>query len=775
MVINKRKNLFLAAALGAIIGLISFAPIWIRHGGQYVEYGDYFIQYVPFIKELKRMAASGSLAWSWNSFLGDSFIGAYSYYTVFNPFAWMVALFPDEYILYGTMFATILKLSLCTVTSVLYMKCFVKNDTYALIGALLYTFSGFTLINTYFYFYLEVIAFFPLLMYGLEKLITEGKRKIYVSALVLNAAMNYYLFVSTVLLVVIYVVFRLQLYKRSSWKTHGTTFWRITIYSIIGTGLACFALIPSFYAILGSGKASGSIGTEFELMYWPQKFLEHMRTLVAPIESAMYHAFYDSSIWSSTGVYLPVFGCICVVSWCWKKRDWLQKISITLLICYFIPVLNAAFNLFSSVTYTRWLYGMALIFSLVTVLQLEELDRIDKTFDKRVLTVYTLFGAGLLIVPSTIYILDIFGVSLLNRFASVCAASYFMGYSALYVMLILSALNYIAMWILCSKKKIVSKSGIVIIVLVCTLNFAVYNILNYDLHEYDSSYRNQEHYEKSLVEGTEAEGYNFEFRIDHPSYIRNYGLFKNAASVNYFNSLQNLKSSQFAVAIGIAYDSTDTVLLSPEDGGEYMDALLSVKYYYDYDGGSQVPDGFRYLKTENAVKIYENENYIPMGFVYDHYWLEDQLSDAESAERAELMLQAMVIQPQDEKIVSKYLSMKEDSDDVALRDVVADRKETVCSFFKGDSRGFNAEIMLERDNIVFFSIPNDKGWEITVNGEPATVIEVNYGLMGICCSAGKNVISAIYHTQGCMLGIACSTLCAVAWVCMEVYNKKTGK
>ena len=145
-----RKNLVMGAVLGVLIGVISFLPIMTQNHGQLMEYGDYFLQYIPFIKELKRMVLSGDLSWSWNSFLGDSFVGAYSYYTVFNPFAWLVALFPDQYILYGAMTATLLKLAISMVATMLYMRQFCKKDIYALLGALLYTFSGFTIINTSF-------------------------------------------------------------------------------------------------------------------------------------------------------------------------------------------------------------------------------------------------------------------------------------------------------------------------------------------------------------------------------------------------------------------------------------------------------------------------------------------------------------------------------------------------------------------------------------------------------------------------------------------------
>lgn len=765
------RSLCIGAIVGAFIGIIAFAPVWLRHGGQYMEYGDYFLQYVPFIKELKRMVASGSLSWSWNSFLGDGFVGAYSYYTVFNPFAWIVALFPDDYILYGTMFATVLKLAVSMIAAMLYMQRFCKKDSYVLIGALLYTFSGFTLVNTNFYFFLDVIAVFPFVMYGLEQLICEGKRTVYVLSLMLNAAINYYFFVSTVFLVVIYVVCRLELYKPSSWKIQWKTFCRIAVYSVMGTGLAGIALVPSFYAILGSGKATETIGTGIELMYWPQKILEHLRTLVAPIESGRYHAFYDSSTWSSTGVYLPVFGCVCVLQWCFHKKDWLKKVCIVLTICYFVPVLNAAFNLFSSTAYTRWLYGMALVFSLVTAMTLEEIECTNQSISRKLLIGLTLFTTGLLLAPTAIYLLYHLGISVINRFASVCATEYFMGYSALVIVLILTAVNYIALWYIAGTKKYAARTAVLLVTATCALNFSVYNAINYDLHATD--YSNNYYYEKSLVEGNENIDNHFEYRIDYPGQIANYSLFKNMPSVNYYNSLQNPGSSRFAQAVGIGDNLTDTILLTPAAGGEYTDALLSVKYYYDYDGNSIVPTGFRYLKAENGVVIYENENFIPMGFIYDSYCLEEQLTDMQPEDRAEMMLHTMVIQKANEEMVSNYLPLETNMTVTSdLADLVSERRETVCSYFSGTSDGFTAEINLEQANIVFLSIPNDIGWEITVNGEIASVVDINYGLLGICCEAGNNTISATYHTQGWTLGMVCSLICLAAWLLLEIFSKR---
>lgn len=766
-----KKSLWWAGAFGATIGIIAFAPIWAIHGGEYIDLGDYFSQYVPFIKELKRMIKSGSLAWSWNSCLGDSFIGAYSYYTVFNPFAWLVAAFPDKYILYGTMLATILKFSVSMVAATLYMSRFCKKDIYAVIGSMLYTFSGLTLVNTYFYFFLDISAVFPFVLCGLEQLIVEKKRTMYIIALMFNAMINYYFFVSTVLIIVIYVVFRLELYKIASWKRNVKTFGDIVISSFIGTGMAGIALIPAIYTILGSGKAMENIGANVILMYWPQNILERIRTFVAPIESGQYRAFFDGSIWSSTGLYLPVFGCTLVIQRCIKKRDWLKKICIFFSICYFVPVLNAAFNLYSSATYTRWLYSLVLLFSLSTVLVLEEIENKMQVFNKKLILCVSIFAMILQIFPLIIYFMYRGGINLLNRFASVCITEYFMGYSYIIVMLILTIGNYIILGYIAMSQVYNPKRIFLCVVIGCCLNFITYNVINYVIHVQEENL--EYYYQKSMVEGYENKGNIFEYRVDHSGKIANYGLFKNMPSVSYFNSLQNPKTSYFAYAVGIGENSWDISLSTPALGKEYVNALLSVKYYYDYDGDYAIPEGFDYLKTENFVDIYENQNYIPIGFTYDTFCLEKDLTDMQPEERAKAMLSALCVKEKDRKIASRYLRYKMNIDDTKdISQLVAERNEQNCNYFKGTSKGFETEIDLESAEILFLSIPNDTGWKIRINGERAEIIDVNFGLLGICCKSGKNIISATYHTPGWIYGIVCSGIFILLWIIYELNFKQ---
>ena len=469
-------------------------------------------------------------------------------------------------------------------------------------------------------------------------------------------------------------------------------------------------------------------------------------------------------------IYIPIFGCSCVIQYFYKKNNWLKKICLFLIFCYFIPVLNSAFNLFSSSDYTRWLYGMALLFSLITALTLENAENHEQLLNKRILWWVTFIAAAILLIPSAVYILYHFGISIINRFASVCATEYFMGYPALIVMLILTLANYIGLWYIVLKKKNRIKHICYIVILASATNYLVYNSINYDLHA--TNYSNAYYYQKSILDGVENTSQFFEYRIDYPGQIANYSLFKNMPAVNYYNSLQNAKSSLFAEATGIGENRMDTILILPDTGREYIDSLLSVKYYYDYDNNSTIPSGFNYVKTENGVNIYENEYYIPMGFVYDEYCLEEQLSGQTPEVRVQAMLNSLVIDKSDENLVSQYLTKTTDyQSSEPLTTLSQQRRQSACSYFSGSSSGFDAKIHLDAENIVFFSVPNDSGWKITVNGKPAKLIEVNYGLIGICCSEGDNIISATYHTKGLLPGITCSAMSACLWIVLEIAKR----
>ena len=53
--------------------------------------------------------------------------------------------------------------------------------------------------------------------------------------------------------------------------------------------------------------------------------------------------------------------------------------------------------------------------------------------------------------------------------------------------------------------------------------------------------------------------------------------------------------------------------------------------------------------------LYENENYVPMGFTYDYYITEESYETTVKTTRANLLMRALVLSEEDAETYGKYL------------------------------------------------------------------------------------------------------------------------
>ncbi len=76
--------------------------------------------------------------------------------------------------------------------------------------------------------------------------------------------------------------------------------------------------------------------------------------------------------------------------------------------------------------------------------------------------------------------------------------------------------------------------------------------------------------------------------------------------------------------------------------------------------------------------------------------------------------------------------------------------------FDKDIHGFTAETDYVEANVVFFSIPADEGWQITIDGNETDFIDAG-GLLLINVPGGKHRIRGEYHCpffqEGCFISI----------------------
>ena len=105
-------------------------------------------------------------------------------------------------------------------------------------------------------------------------------------------------------------------------------------------------------------------------------------------------------------------------------------------------------------------------------------------------------------------------------------------------------------------------------------------------------------------------------------------------------------------------------------------------------------------------------------------------------------------------------------------DLCRDRADTACSEFEFTLSGFRAQTTLEKNNLVFFSVPYDKGFTAKVDGTEIEIEKVNGGLMAVPVSAGTHSIVFEYYPAGLRQCKVISAVTAILLIAAAVIRKK---
>ncbi len=751
-----------AFCLGALLAIIALAPAILPYGGRYVTRGDYIEQQLPFILETRRILRGGLNAYSFNTFLGAPAVGSYSFYTLGSPFVWPLALLPQQLIPFGISVMAVLKHAVAALTSFLFFRKVVRDERLALTGSVLYTFSSFTVVNTQFYHFTEVIAFFPLILLGLEIAMSDAPRPGLLALLCgLNALVNYYFMLGSALLAALYFAFR---FFSVDWKPMRSVRRVVTIVFECGVGcaLAGVLLLPSLMHMLTITRTGAGDTPLLAQTYAPAVLLERLRTLLMPIESNVLHAYYgDAPSWSSTACALPVFGLTGAVVFLFaqKKQRWLKALLAALLIASAVPVLCGAFSLFTNTAYTRWWYGLALLLTLATLLALR-----DVRSRRAWLAAFAACSALVLLLTVPFLLPDGMLSALPERITQILRNRRTRAYAggALRALSIsLTLLGGAGMLLLLKRPRFVP--ALTLVSLIACAQYAGYiavgdrEILSggetpgggvYTLSEIAAP-------TLSALELEEEAAYK---RIDYGGMLRNYGLIRGHSSLTCFSSLRTSTVGKFVEMAGFGYGESTTV--SPPDSQGAVRALLSVTEYHRVNEEDEVPEGFVYDREENGFAVYTNPNAVPMGFLQTvvtgtHH----QRMDSDTVGTVLLAAAAL-----DDAYLTRFEDRLQTLDVYAIPDwqeSAARLQANACDRFETRDDGFTAHIDAKEAGIVVFTIPHDKGFTATVDGQRAEIIPCDVSFMAVWVEPGEHEITFTYRTRMLIPGIAMSALAAV--------------
>ena len=659
-----------------ILLLISFGfyMLMLLENGFSLAYGgDYSAQYIPMGYHVwdyyhEWIKTGHFTLFDTTLYLGANSIGSNAYYGLFSPFNIIIVLLPRSIVPQSVAICSMIKLACAGLFFKLYMNnCFGVKDNIGRVCGIAYTFCGWGAFYLWYNNYQDILVFFPIVLWGIEKTIKEQKPWLLAVGTFLLAICNYVLMVSYLVCAFFYAMFRFfQKLKEKSLKDN----FIVLGFGVLGfaTGLlmAMMIFFPALTATMSSPKLDGlSYGGQLKQFLFNHKYKEFFELLFSWKKAADQHnrVFPNRVYYPILEFFFPATTCrslptlqlynwdfddMAVSLWCYvpfilflvpaliqsvTEKKWSHLIGFALLtVSLFTPFM---YFLTMGLTngYARW--TLFIVTSLLAYVGCY-IDKIPNVAKWHIHIGYGFAIAG--IIAAWILTWKIYtpnpekGSQFIHRFVEKGKDFTNIAYIS---ELVYVTIVYLTLMFLFNKKAF----HILISVFVSVEAIAVGNLVTLG-HGYD------QHYNNGYYENAQFKKVLDEISKNDPSFYRVYSPLGDAYSVNngfvnnyntaaFFHSLYNYEVNDFTLWTGLR---SGTSSVSGDYRGKYqdLDNLLGVKYYFisksrskyeqieTYNPGgyiANVPFDFEENKEYEALNdnyfVYENKTLSEFGYSYN--------------------------------------------------------------------------------------------------------------------------------------------------------------
>ena len=771
---QNHKKFWQAVGLCALTAAIFFLPFYLLDGGFFHYAGDFNSQQISFYRYMNgfvkgagypdsAFAGAPHNTFSWATDLGSGVMNAYSFYLYGSPFFWLSALLPQSWLPYMMVPLLVLKFGVAGGGAYLYLRRYVKNANYAVLGACLYALSGFAVYNVFFNHFVDVVALFPYLLWALDEAIYKDRHGLFAFWVAVNLLNNYFFFVGQVIFLCIYFVCKLT---AKDFRLTGRKFGHLLWESVLGVAMGCLLLFPAVLSLLQNPRTIDlSSGWGFLTYAKVQQYLAILLSWILPPDSPYLTSVWSEGVikWTSMTAYLPLCSLAGAMAyWRSRKADSKKRIVAVCAVCALVPVLNSAFYALNSSYYARWYYMPTLILAAMTVNALED-PEVDLDAPARGISWIMLATLVFAVVPVRDDTTETWSFGVLKNPGQFFTV---LGFGLLGLMLY----RYLCgVWR--QDSRFVQRMTAAVLVFAC-----VFTMVHIGIGKFGQWYTDSDLVEQDtnalLLKNDLPEG---DYRIDTYKIHDNIGMWLDKSCLQYFGSTAAPSILSFYPELGVKRD----VRSEPEIANYALRGLLSVEYLITTPEKresfeDEADEGWTYLGDVDGYALYRNDNYVPMGFTYDYYVTEATYQTSIKTLRSNLLMRALVLEDEDVEKYSSYLT--ELSEDM-LNDLhydsytqdCTDRRAHSCSVFQMNNAGFHAEITLDKANLVFFSVPYDDGFTAYVSGEKTDILRVDEGLMAVLCPAGASSIDFVYQAAGLSASRVVTAVAIPVWVVYVAY------
>lgn len=652
-----------------------------------------------------------------------------------------------------------------------YFKTIGIRGVSMIIGALLFEFSGYMIIGSQ-WGHAYKILFFIFYIFSFEQILIKQRWYFFPIAVFFQAP-NMFLLAANTVFLLFYSFLRYFDDKNNTLKGYVILLAKMAGFGVLGVAMNAPRAWSNFLKMYMSPRVVGDVSLTQNLLQTPEQLDGGLRRITTVLR------FFSNDIMGSgsnfKGWYnyleapifyiglLPLLLVSSFFSFYEKRKKIIYGVFLSFwLIVAFTPILRHAINFFMGdyfkntidifVPFTILFIG---IFALDNFLKLEKFN-----------PVFPVVSAGVLLV--------------LLHFPYFDFTDQFVNFNLKIAISIFIVLYAVLIYILKNKKNVTTVKYVLLLLVIFELIYLLYPSVN----ERDVYLKNEIVADKGGYIDNTVDAVNYIKTIDSSLFYRvekDYssgnsihgslndakvqGYFGTASyssfnQINYINFLQEMELIQKG-------SEAQTRWSPGVRGVPLMMTFASVKYYITKDFQNPLQyNRFDSIAVFGDVLLLENKYFLPLGFMYNSYILLEDFSELAPFKKQQALLKAIVL---DDEGLCKNLSLLDTNTlvDLSMFSLLAYEKmvdslsKNTFNITSFKHKTIKGNIIVNKDGMLFFSIPYSEGWKIIVNGSSVKPLKSNIGFMSVYLKQGKYDLILKYRPPNFTLTIIISIIAII--------------
>lgn len=741
---------------------------------------DTYNQLYPFYIHISEyLRSEGIPRWSFNQGMGQNiFPGGLN-----NPFHIVLFLFGNPKLIYVIPYIEFFKVLLGGIIFYLYLRFIPLTQFAAVVGGLLFAFSGYMIIGSGWYGHSTAVVYGAFLLFSFEKLFKNDEWIFFPFSIALIGSYSAFYLYTFASFLIIYILFRFIDEKGFQPKTLMRLLWRVFALGVLGVLISSVFMLPDILQMIESPRGSGDAGYFNRLRSTP------FWALSSPIHyiTALLRFYSNDMLGTGSGFrgwynYLeaPAFYCgtislllfpQIISSLDSKRKIYFFSFCSFVILPVIFPYLRYAFYLFAGDYYKG---GFSFFVPVVVLLFSQKaLSHIDKTLkvNLSLLAVTLVVLLGVLNYPY-FHGTDNLVVKELRLISNV--------FLILYAILIflLSVAKY-------------RKTAKALILLIICIELAGYSFITLN--------------KRQVMTPDELKakvGYN-DYTVEAVAYLKLidddfYRISKNYNSGNaMYQSLNDAQiQGYFGTSSYYSFNQKNYIRFLSETeiikgnmefetrwapgmiNRPLLQTLAGIKYnLIKGDWSFYRKIGYKDIAYFGDINVLKNQYNLPLGFTYDQFITIENFRTLTVAQKDLVLFKAFVVDSEsgdwtnvfnrlNSQVIKNELKVSEYIQDIQ------DRRESVLEILEKGQNCIKGRINLKKRKLLFFSIPYDKGWSAAIDGRKVNIKCINMGLMGFSIEKGEHLVELNYRSPYIFSSTVVSTSALLFVLGVVLYRRK---